>query len=345
MARAPRRAAACILAAGLAAAAAAPARAGAAAADFTKHTISNPKVTLTVYRPDPEFGYYRGTRFDHAGIIARVECGGHVYYGEWKDAPRNPEEHDAVVGPAEEFGMHQPIDFADARPGDPFLKIGVGLLEKDRGGDDAYGFWKKYAFAKRGTWTVRMGMDIIQFQQELSTPTGRAYRYTKKISLQPDPPSFIIHHKLQNTGTKPLTTDHYNHNFTIIDNTPIGPDYRLVYPFDLTAKTPDKLEGLAQVKGKEITFASEIPKGKALFTELEGFRGGTEEHALTIENRKTGGGLRIQGDRPPIQCVLYAQRLCVCPEFFITVDVPPGGEMEWRTKYILTSGETKGGGQ
>ena len=40
------------------------------AADVPQAQISNGTVRATVYLPDAEKGYYRGTRFDWAGVIA-----------------------------------------------------------------------------------------------------------------------------------------------------------------------------------------------------------------------------------------------------------------------------------
>src|SRR5262245_41152258 len=45
--------------------------------------ISNGVITATVYLPDATAGYYRGTRFDWAGVIGRFEFRGHTFYAPW----------------------------------------------------------------------------------------------------------------------------------------------------------------------------------------------------------------------------------------------------------------------
>ena len=45
--------------------------------------ISNGAIAATVYLPDATAGYYRGTRFDWAGVIGRLEYRGHTFYAPW----------------------------------------------------------------------------------------------------------------------------------------------------------------------------------------------------------------------------------------------------------------------
>ena len=76
--------------------------------------ISNGAITATVYLPDAAAGFYRGTRFDWAGVIGRLEYRGHIFYAPWftktdatvrdflndgVDVTAGP--HTAVTGPAE----------------------------------------------------------------------------------------------------------------------------------------------------------------------------------------------------------------------------------------------------
>ena len=71
---------------------------------FPMLELANDELTIGLYLPDAEKGYYRGTRFDWSGIIERVEYKGHRFYGAWR-FPHDPTGHDFVSGPAEEFGI------------------------------------------------------------------------------------------------------------------------------------------------------------------------------------------------------------------------------------------------
>ena len=100
---------------------------------FPMLELANDELTMGLYLPDAEKGYYRGTRFDWSGIIERVEYKGHRFYGAWR-FPHDPTGHDFVSGPAEEFGMDNPSGFDEVEAGGSFVKVGVGLLQK---GEDA----------------------------------------------------------------------------------------------------------------------------------------------------------------------------------------------------------------
>src|SRR5689334_14178515 len=92
--------------------------------------IANRSIRARVYLPDTDHGYYRGSRFDWAGVIASLTFKGHEYFGPWFD-DYGPTIHDCIMGPAEEFrGEDGALGFTAARAGGIFIKIGVGLLRK-----------------------------------------------------------------------------------------------------------------------------------------------------------------------------------------------------------------------
>src|SRR5712691_8696536 len=87
--------------------------------------ITNGIVQARLYLPDTQRGYYRATRFDWSGIIADLRVNGHSYFGRWFDK-YDPKLHDSISGPVQEFVTGQ--GFEKARPGETFVKIGVGVL-------------------------------------------------------------------------------------------------------------------------------------------------------------------------------------------------------------------------
>src|SRR5213083_1936753 len=64
--------------------------------------ISTAKIKAKIYLPDPQNGYYRGTRFDWSGVVASLEWNGHSYFGQWFER-YDPKLHDAITGPVEDF--------------------------------------------------------------------------------------------------------------------------------------------------------------------------------------------------------------------------------------------------
>ena len=45
--------------------------------------IKNELIHARLYLPDAKNGYYRGSRFDWAGVIPSLEYKGHQYFGQW----------------------------------------------------------------------------------------------------------------------------------------------------------------------------------------------------------------------------------------------------------------------
>ena len=119
-----------------------------AAADYPTHTLKSEHLSVKVYQPDAEKGFYRGTRFDWSGVFS-VEFEKHKLFGPWKGT-HDPANNDDIVGPCEEFGsgFTGPLNYKDAKVGERFLKIGVGELEKPK--EEKYQFFRNYKIAKAG---------------------------------------------------------------------------------------------------------------------------------------------------------------------------------------------------
>jgi len=57
--------------------------------------ITNDSIRVRLYLPDPETGFYRGTRFDWSGVIGSLEYAGHDYYPPWFQRS-DPVVHDFI---------------------------------------------------------------------------------------------------------------------------------------------------------------------------------------------------------------------------------------------------------
>ena len=295
--------------------------------DYPEMSIENDQIKLHLYLPDAEKGFYRGTRFDWSGMISRVDYQDHTFFGEWL-TPHNPTNHDDVVGPCEEFGMQVPLGYPEAQVGETFIKIGIGHIEKVQ--EEEYGFWKAYHLVKPAQWTITHGDDWIEFQQELKDQRGWGYFYTKKIQIQTGEPAFAIEHRLKNIGSKTIETNFYNHNFVMIDEATIGKSYQMRFTFPARARRG--LDQIAVIKDGVMIFEKNIEE-KPLFSEIDGLKGTPEDGHIIIENLKTGGGLKIEGDKAPVKINFYAAKTAICPEPFLEMHLPPDSSFEWNLKY------------
>ncbi len=292
--------------------------------------LKSADLNVSLYLPDAETGFYRGTRFDWSGIIERVEYGGHRFYGPWR-TPHDPTGHDFVSGPAEEFGMDSPMGFAEAKEGESFVKVGVGLLRK--GSEEKYRFHGQYEIIRPGEWMVEHGETWVDFRQNFTGERGWAYRYHKRIELASDRPGFAISHRLENTGEKTIDINHYNHNFTLIDGVPYGPDYSVEFPFS-TAEPQAIRDSLAFFRENRIDVEKKLGEN-SLFVHVYEKPGPVQYNAGKVRNNKTGAEVSFKGDTPIIKYNFWAVETAACPEPFIGIYLKPGQVQEWTNEYTF----------
>jgi len=299
------------------------------AADFPSAQISNDLITAKIYSPDAENGYYRGTRFDWSGVIHSLTYSGHEYFGEWQDAT-DPYLHDHITGPVNEFRSNgKGPGYDEAAVGEGFLRIGVGVCEKPE--EEDYRWTHSYKVVDPGEWTTTQGRNWIAYTQQVDAKNGYAYRYSKRLALTEGKPELVISHKLENTGSKTIVSNVYNHNFFVIDDQPAGPDFVVRFPFELTA-TRD-LKGIAAVRGRELVYLKEIPQGGHIITQLTGFGPSPADHGFEIENSKVKAGVRMTTDRPLSKVQYWSPRTTLCPEPYIDLVVTPGESEAWVIRY------------
>ena len=298
------------------------------AAEHPSATFANELIEARVYLPDPETGYYRGTRFDWSGAIYSLEYAGHQYFGEWQESS-DPYLHDRITGPVEEYRTAEKgLGYDDG--GERFLRIGVGVVEKPE--EEDYRWRHSYDVVDPGVWTIRRGANWIEFTHEVAEPVlGYAYSLTKRLTLTPGQPELVIDHTLENTGRKTIETNVYNHNFFVLDNQPTGPDFTVEFPFEPTADR--ELAGYASVSGSRLRFEKQIPPGASIFTMLGGYGVTSQDHVFTIENRKVKAGVRVSTDRPLAKLQFWSPRTTLCPEPFIDLRVAPSQADRWSIRY------------
>lgn len=322
-------------------------------------SIGNGLIRAKLNLPNVDTGYYRGTRFDWSGSVLSLESGGHSYFGQWF-ARYDPHIHDSITGPVEDYA---PLNYNEAKPGETFVKIGVGVLK--RLDDQPYRFSTPYDVLDNGKWSVRTGADFVEFRHEVTDPkSGYGYVYTKTVRLTVGKPQMTIEHNLKNTGTKAIATNVYNHGFFMLDSQPTGPDFTVKFGFE--PKAAREMNGLAELQGRQIVYLKELQENananatppaapapppadavaganpgrgpgrggrQAASTPIEGFSTDPKDFDIRIENHKTGAGVRITGDHPLWRINFWSVRTTVCPEAYVEVKAEPGKETTWRLTY------------
>jgi hypothetical protein len=303
-------------------------------AGFPCIILENNEMKATIYTPNSKTGYYRGSRFDWSGMVGRVEFRGHTYFADWQKphAPDNPEHG---IGPAEEFDMDAPPGFAETKINESFMKIGVGKLVRSEQPAN-YFFNNRYVIDEPGIWTITAGRRCAEFNQSLGDTRGWAYQYAKRISIEES--KLIITHTLKNTGTQPIASEQYCHNFISIDTAAIGPDYRVIFPFQptITDDMAKGFEGLATLQKSVLQIAQILPEGRSLWASFGGLKNAAAENGFSVENMKTGAMISIKGTLPPSKFNFYAVRSAICPEPFVKIQAHPGESVTWSSELTFS---------
>jgi hypothetical protein len=350
------------------------------------HQITNGEITATVYLPDAKNGFYTTTRFDWSGAIGSLKYKGHDYYGTWwskitdiydfgYEGPNKDvisADFTAMVGPAEEFGA---LGYDDVPTGGLFVKPGVGALKRD---EMNYNHSRPYQIANGGKWDVKTSRDAVEFIHTLNEPSiGFGYVYTKVVRLTPGKPQMTISHVMRNTGSKPIVTNVYNHNFTTIDKQPPGPDVEVTVPWQMTraagrgggparqggapgapaaparASQPPvdpyaplaagermgtqcsqaQMRSLADPQGNKLVYAKVLEGSECYSASFTGFGADAKDNDIRIENKRTGAGVRITGDRPVTRFGYWSIRTVLAPEPYIDLNIAPGQQFTWTYTY------------
>ena len=293
-------------------------------------TISNHNLKITLHTPDSAKGYYRGTRFDWAGVFERIEYRGCNYSEPWFES-YSPTMHDAVCGPAEEFS---PIGLEGAKAGDPFLKIGVGILE--RIDDEQYDRFRLHNILEEGERIMEKGDDHVRFIHRIASETGYGYEYVKEIALTSGS-GFAIRHILKNTGAKELQGDIYNHNFFTLGLLQTGPGRQMDFPFKPEGDWRASYDEVGFTESG-IRFTRELHKGESVYTGNlhetgKGLTGSPD--AFSLYETSTGRGIRMSCDILMTKTVFWANHRIACLEPYIDFEIKPGESFAFDIDYTL----------
>lgn len=300
--------------------------------------LTNGVLKASMYLPDVERGYYRSTRFEW-GVLSSLEFKGRSFYGPWF-SQHDPTvgnfefrgsdivvgDHNTISGPVEEFSV--PLGYDDAKPGATFVKIGVGHLRKSADGAP-YRFSNFYDVVDAGTWSAKSTADSAEVTHIVAdSGSGYAYRYTKTTRLMPRVPQMVIEHRLRNTGTRLLESSTYNHNFIVLNGQPTGPAFVVTAPFALTTTRPPD-PAFAELRGNQFVYHKVLQVGDQVSSRLQGFGATAADYDFRVENKEVGAGVRIRGDRPLTNLVLWSIRTTLALEPFIALAITPGEEFVW----------------
>lgn len=286
------------------------------------HIIKNNTLEVAIDFP---LENYKGSRFDWSGKISSVK---------FKSLPLTTIEDTGSKdvnflgkGLYNEFGIASPIGFEETPMGGWFHKIGVGLLKKEH---KDYLFHRNHLI-KPASFDVNYENQKIIIICKSENVNGYSYILKKEITVSEN--SIIIDYSLHNTGEKRIITDEYVHNFMAINNTLIGKDYELKFPFPLNPSLFDETvnsENKVEIGLDNITF-NKTPEKQFFFSNLTGGKELQAEWILT--NLKANVGIKEIGSFKTEKINVWGWKHVISPELFFKISVDPKKTIEWSRKF------------
>ena len=286
------------------------------------HIIKNNTLEVAIDFP---LENYKGSRFDWSGKISSVK---------FKSLPLTTIEDTGSKdvnflgkGLYNEFGIASPIGFEETPMGGWFHKIGVGLLKKEH---KDYLFHRNHLI-KPASFDVNYENKKIIIICKSENVNGYSYILKKEITVSEN--SLIIDYSLHNTGEKRIITDEYVHNFMAINNTLIGKDYELKFPFPLNPSLFDETvnsENKVEIGLDNITF-NKTPEKQFFFSNLTGGKELQAEWILT--NLKANVGIKEIGSFKTEKINVWGWKHVISPELFFKISVDPKKTIEWARKF------------
>lgn len=241
---------------------------------------------------------------------------------------RQKENYLQLCGLIDEFGISNEGNpgYNAARPGEAFLKIGLGLLIKKD--DSPYDLINNYqveqAFASEFEKTSESSCIARQ------TGGWRNWRYELTKTYQVDAARAEIHifYQIRNTGNEPLKIEQYNHNFFRWPADHRDTRMKFDFPLKLITSKPDWM--VADDRTVRVIRQIDEP---VYVEQNRAVDSGSHEAVFT------GGDRRIimRGDFRPGRLAIYGDAAVICPEIVYKMEIAPGQQQLWRRDYTFTT--------
>jgi hypothetical protein len=89
------------------------------------------------------------------------------------------------------------------------------------------------------------------------------------------------------------------------------------------------MRSLVASQGNKLVYSKVLEGAECYQASFTGFGTDATDNDIRIENRKTGAGVHIKGDRPLTRFGYWSIRTVVSPEPYIDLNIAPGQEFAW----------------
>lgn len=287
------------------------------------YQLKNERLVIDIAKP----GDYNGSRFDWSGFITGVTLleGNHAFC-----VPESlvPGQGTGGAGLCNEFGLQEAIGYAEARPGEAFPKLGIGLLTKADG--EKYDFSRKYPIRPFVVDIERESDVKISFRTRPEHCGGYAIDMKKTVMIENN--LLTVEYSLHNVGEKTIATQEYCHNFLGIDGHSVGADYTLNFPFKPLpwADEEETMDGLSFGENS-VTWVRKPTK--SFYFRLPGFEGAEVPYLWELIHTPSGAGVRERSKFAVSGVAVWGEGHVISPEMFYEVKLAPGERKSWARIY------------
>lgn len=283
--------------------------------------LQQEEFAIEAMNPSSDVRIYNGIRYEQVGVVLQVWNQEHTFLS--KDTTNSPPH--GPVGLIDEMGYNAPFQYQQSFTGASFLKPGVAVL---RSNGLPYEPESAYEVVYMPPASMSQSETDLTYVQNMDDgPAGYRYKYRKTLTIDEEG-RLTITYRLTNTGTRRIQTLQYNHNFFKFDNTPIGPSYRVEFPYNINFKG----EPLRQstVDGGTLQFTDIQDEQQA---EIVGYQADIAENTILIANDSLDLEVRITGDQPIAKLELDVSVDYLSPKVYTQIDVLPGQTQIWNRTY------------
>jgi hypothetical protein len=94
-----------------------------------------------------------------------------------------------------------------------------------------------------------------------------------------------------------------------------------------------QMQSLASPQGNKLVYSKALEGSECYSASFTGFGAEAKDNDIRIENKKTGAGVHIRGDRPLTRLGYWSIRTVLAPEPYIDLNIEPGQEFRWTYTY------------
>jgi len=327
-------------------------------ADNPQHVHAGTRIlqsgNLVVEVGDPDSAdcrWNQGLRFSPVANVLRVQlnnrdfCYSPTAGGDLSYLGGLPMEFD--IG--QESFQPDPPGYNEGTNGSAFLKVGVGILSRN---SSAYNFSTNYPVIELAQTTTTWQPDRARFVQTLSgTANGYCCRLEEDLIVKND--RIIMHYVLTNTGTKTFKTEQYLHNFLTFSQRNVGPNYRVYFPYQMTASPevtqwqPPELKpvgrGYQWVDDNPpmVSLANMILYTKTISSVPKIWIYKPEDYlgpdSIAVEQSEAGQRVIIDSSLRSAYVGIWTTSYQVSPEQFVIVTLAPGEEADFTRTYRFSA--------